>query len=497
MQKPGKNYQMLGLLLNAVHVHSMYTAINSIPPGYEKRPNSDTKKLPSAGHKQQLNSDLQNIEAYCRDIDIAMCHLNHLAGVQSSESVPNFSQLKSTRSGSHYGLTNDMLTPENNVISNSDSSLRKSNPDNLIASSENTLGKPWSFFGMGGMPVSVGEYRLFGHPVVTEESAIQKSEIGQFHTGWSSNSEQSADIYRKSPKIRSRGPENSYIPIDKELSNFADSEQQNLNSVGMEVKPFDPMYKGQNQFTHDFSNKKERVVYEYSGGPQAKVHITSRPSSSFTLHIQKLRVISDMLSQEGRHSAGDPFITYPPLLKKTQLKYHFQKPRSNVKSNLIVVLDVLGLLVACQTAYAIIPTNSNFLFVTQSSDFDAYCKIRPGAFELLEHINTEFQLVIMSSSSFHEVSRIINSISYLWNKYAKEQGWQPANRNLPSRAYGDMFGVVDQRNVKDLRILDRKSYKRVIVVDNQGNLCMLIISGQFKVEHSTLQWYFGANLEFR
>ena len=398
---------MLGLLLNIVHVHAMYTAINSPPPGlqinsgtknlpppgFEKRLNSNTKmspppgfetqlntnskNLPPPGFENQMNSDLQNIEAYCRDIDAAMCHLNHLAGVQSSESVPNFLQLKSTSISSHYGLTNDMLTPENNVISYSKSSSKNGMFEELVKISN---------------PVNVG--------APTGENTL------------------------KNPQ--------SFVGVDEYVA---------------ELQANAPIH--------------ESTEYPTPSGR------LFNPYFYVELQTKQLREITRNLLQ-GQHKLGYPFISGPQLLNEKNYRYRFQQPMLNGASTLTVAVDVLGLLVACQKYYAPIPTGTNLLLFTEFYEDDVFCKIRPGAFEFLEHVNSRFRLVIMSSSPYLKIIRIIDKLSVLWMKYAKKQHWRFADRRLPSRAYGDMRRAVNQREGKDLRILRRKSYERVIVVDNQG-----------------------------
>ena len=421
---------MLGLLLNIVHVHAMYTAINSPPPGLERRLESDTKMSPSPGFENQFNappafenqlnalhefenhlneppgflnqfnappglnanskqlpppgfenewdSDLRNNEAYCRSNNLGMCYRNHVAEIQSSKSAPYVSQWKSTRSGLRFEGTEDMLTPVNEEVSQSGSSWRNARPHEGFE----TMSNPVNLRSSSRDYASEKTVNLFG---VNEFVAEPQANTPIYHTG-------------------------------------------------------------------EFATHSARLF---------------NPHFYIELQTSQFKEITRNLLQ-GQHTIGYPFVIGPPSLNQKNYNYKFEQPMLNGESSLTVVVDVLGLLVACQKDYAPIPLGTNFLLFEQFYENDVFCKIRPGAFEFLEHVKSKFRLVIMTSSFHHEISGIVDHISYLWDKYAKTQGWQLADRSLPSRAYGDLIQLIDRSKGKNLTILRRKSYKRVVVVDNQG-----------------------------
>lgn len=498
-----KKLPMLGLLLNVVHVLAMQITTNSPPPGFQN----------------ELNSDSESMEAYCRDIDALMCDAKKLAEGRSYEGAAK-------SSGVEFEGSESMLTPVNFEVSKTENTLGKPRryrgpetefyPATLESTNgENPLETERSFFGVGNKLVAASDYKLFGDRVSSGEPLhfpMQTPMIGKLNIDGAASNGESSNDFKGPSKVRTRGPKSSPFPATKiGLLNYANSQPIDTFELGINPREKGLMNRVSSVDTVAETMRLETAQNNYRMG-EADNMFAAR---STELPTKRLIGISHVLSQKGKHFIGYPFVTKPlfsdhdptqfndhfqqrpPLLNLKNSQYAFKQPLPYGKSSLTVVLDVLGLLVACQKYYAPIPSKSNFLFFTQSDEDYVFCRIRPEAFEFLEHVSTRFQLVIMSSSNYYKVSGIIDNISRLWSNYAAEQRWRYTDRSLPSRAYGDRCMVIDHRKVKDLRILRRESYERVIVVDNQGIICMLIISEPFKFVYSPLKRHFGSNLEFR
>lgn len=380
---------------------------------------------------------------------------------------------------------------ENQFNSDSDSigTLRRArrngepkNELNQVDLGSSSLGNENSFFGIGTQPTSIGEYTLFGHPETylhTEESL--QYPIEPPITRHDSINGKSTETVKKAVKFRPRGPENMFIPNEKELLNAAIPSENENSFFGIGTQP---LSLGEyTLFGHPLTHfPKEETLpppIETLKTDSSKVSDpTSSEASGYSAlntpdyfeKLKGLRKISRMLSREGKHVHGKDFVIDPPLTFETSKQIQFIQPSAYGRSNLTVVVDVLGLLVACQNIVRPFDIYDELMFESYSSGKYVLCKIRPGTFEFLEHVNRRFQLVMMCASSSFTVSRIFDTVIELWNNHATANHWPHADRTLLSRVYDNSGDKGWEQAGKDLRILRRKSYKRVIVVDNQGIL---------------------------